>query len=109
MREGFEWGCAQLERLPSATPLPEERAAAEFMALDGLGAAAATALALTTCLGGRRHADLASLRACAQADAGVQLASFLLSRSCSPQDSHTHPAAGPCHVVTAPAQGTLWP
>ncbi|KAK9804458.1 hypothetical protein WJX73_004005 [Symbiochloris irregularis] len=82
----------QLTRLPSAAPQPEERAAAEFMTVEGLGAATATALALTLALGGQRHADLASLRTWAQADQGVGLALFLLTSLEMPESVRRWPA-----------------
>lgn len=83
LTRGKAWMCEQLQlrRLPCANPLPAELAARQFMSIEGVGESTATALALTHTLGGSQHSDLASLRAWAKQDRGIQLAIFLLSRS----------------------------
>jgi hypothetical protein len=49
------------ERPASGEPSAEERAAAEFARLDGVGEATAVALARTSALGGARHASVDAL------------------------------------------------
>jgi hypothetical protein len=64
----------------SRAPTPEERAAAEFCGVEGLGDVTALALAQTRALtpGGARLASLAALVAVARADEGAALTRFLL-------------------------------
>lgn len=60
--------------MQAAATTPEEAAAKEFAAVDGIGEATAILLAKTTALGGRRHSSLDSLREWARASgAGLGL------------------------------------
>ena len=72
----------QGERPWSIQATAEEAAAKEFMALDGLGEAAAMALSLTKALGGQRHSSLASLTSWVAAEASrlTELQTFFLDR-----------------------------
>ena len=58
---------------------PQEKAAKDFMEIEGVGERAAMALATTTALGGTRHGDRKSLAEWAARDGGEKLKHFLLT------------------------------
>ncbi|KAK9865407.1 hypothetical protein WJX84_001322, partial [Apatococcus fuscideae] len=82
------------ERPWSIQATAEEAAAKEFMALDGLGEAAAMALSLTKALGGQRHSSLASLTSWVAAEASrlTELQTFFLDSPEMPEATKRWPA-----------------
>ena len=58
---------------------PQEKAAKDFMEIEGVGERAAMALATTTALGRTRHGDRKSLAEWAARDGGEKLKHFLLT------------------------------
>ena len=100
----------QLQRLPSATPLPAELAAREFMSIEGVGEATATVLALTHALGGTPHPSLQSLQTWAKRDGGVELALFLLTRSgCQSEAGRAPPFHDSSRALMSLLKGTQLP
>ncbi|KAK9830044.1 hypothetical protein WJX72_009379 [[Myrmecia] bisecta] len=83
----------QGERLGNAELTSEERAAKEFMEVDGIGETTAMVLALTFALGGRQHTTLQSLKGWAkEGDNAISLQHFLLHSPEMPEATRRWPA-----------------